>query len=192
VPAELAGSAGSAGSDRSAESAAVLVDANLLLWARPERTQVRPFDLVDLLSEVLDDVRAAVRGPVTRDFGLAAADGPVEVEGDRLKLKLVFSNLVRNAAEAGGADGRVRLTAGAGGGRAAVSVDDDGPGVSPAVRARLFRPFTTTKPAGTGLGLAIARKLVDLHGGEIRLSDGPLGGARFTVWLPLRGDGGKA
>jgi signal transduction histidine kinase len=65
-----------------------------------------------------------------------------------------------------------------------VTVDDDGPGIAPEARLRLFRPFATTKPEGTGLGLALARKFVELHGGEISAETSPLGGARFALVMP--------
>ena len=80
--------------------------------------------------------------------------------------------------------GRVRVSAKAERSLVKIRVDDDGPGVDPAVRARLFQPFTTTKSNGTGLGLAIVRKLVDLQRGDISLDACPLGGARFTITLP--------
>ena len=73
------------------------------------------------------------------------------------------------------------------GARVRLDVEDDGPGIAPTVRDRLFEPFATTKDVGegTGLGLAVCRGLVESAGGEIQLdaSYGP--GARFTVVLPV-------
>ena len=72
-------------------------------------------------------------------------------------------------------------------GRAAILVDDNGPGVPAAERQRIFDPYVTTKRGGTGLGLAIVRKIVIDHGGDISVATEPssLGGARFEVEIPL-------
>ena len=64
-------------------------------------------------------------------------------------------------------------------------VDDNGPGIPAHVQARLFEPFFTTKASGSGLGLSIVHAIVTQHGGTIAVEDGPLGGARFTVQLPV-------
>jgi len=72
-----------------------------------------------------------------------------------------------------------------------VSVDDDGPGIPPEMREEVFRPFLRLDDArnqdegGTGLGLAIARDIARVHGGDIALSDSPMGGLRATVRVPV-------
>jgi two-component system osmolarity sensor histidine kinase EnvZ len=66
-----------------------------------------------------------------------------------------------------------------------IIIDDDGPGIPPAQREQLFRPFETNAPGGTGLGLAIARDIINAHGGNIRLTDSPTGGLRAVVELPV-------
>src|SRR5690606_11446232 len=75
------------------------------------------------------------------------------------------------------------------GGRAVVTVDDDGPGIDPERRHAVFDPYVTTKADGTGLGLTIVKKIVIDHGGVIDVGASPLGGARFRVELPLAGTG---
>lgn len=71
-----------------------------------------------------------------------------------------------------------------------IEVDDTGPGVPPELRTRIFEPFFTTKQAGkgTGLGLSVSYGLIRDHGGDIRVSDAPSGGARFTISLPTGAD----
>jgi signal transduction histidine kinase len=64
-------------------------------------------------------------------------------------------------------------------------VRDDGPGIPEAARGRLFEPYFTTKSSGTGLGLAICRRLVEAHGGTIRLVASRPGHTEFQVDLPL-------
>ena len=65
-----------------------------------------------------------------------------------------------------------------------VAVRDNGPGLNPEQRRRIFEPFYTTKTKGTGLGMAIAKRIVDAHGGRIALADGPGPGAEILLTLP--------
>lgn len=65
-----------------------------------------------------------------------------------------------------------------------IVIDDDGPGIPPAQRETLFRPFESSSSGGTGLGLAIARDIVGAHGGRIILADSPMGGLRAIIELP--------
>jgi signal transduction histidine kinase len=119
----------------------------------------------------------------------------VELRADTEQLFRVFLNLIRNAVDAlesaGPQPGRsalVRIRATRDNGRVIVDVEDSGPGVPEARRARLFEAFQgSARPGGTGLGLAIAADLVRAQGGEIRLVDGGedgLGGAVFRIHLP--------
>jgi signal transduction histidine kinase len=70
------------------------------------------------------------------------------------------------------------------GGRVVVEVVDDGVGISPEDRDRIFLPFFTTKPAGTGLGMSIVKKIVDLHAGDIAIESTPGRGTRVRISLP--------
>jgi C4-dicarboxylate-specific signal transduction histidine kinase len=117
------------------------------------------------------------------------------VSGDEVQLVQVILNLVLNALDAvsGQPDARrsVRIAAEPVEHGVAIRVADSGPGVPPAVAARVFEPFYTTKPAGLGMGLAITRSIVEAHGGAIGVARGPEGGAEFTVVLP-RAEGAPA
>ncbi len=111
------------------------------------------------------------------------------VDPDKLRRALV--NLAANAHEAMGGRGRLLLRAGledapSGAPLLVLDVWDEGPGVPPEVRTRLFEPFVTHgKPHGTGLGLSVTRRFVEDHGGSVELlPEGP--GARFRLRLPLR------
>jgi len=115
---------------------------------------------------------------------------------DRQMLRRVLVNLVRNAVQAvrsgepkPGASGRprghVRVSARADGEGTEILVEDDGPGIPPERRSRVFDPYFTTKADGTGLGLAIVKKVVVEHGGVIEVGASErLGGARFSLRLP--------
>jgi len=116
------------------------------------------------------------------------------LRGDPEALTRVLRNLVANARRHAGPDGRVALSAAAHGSRLTIRVDDDGPGIAPAERERVFDRFHRSEAArdrrsgGAGLGLAIAREIVELHGGRIWAERSPLGGARVAFelrsWTP--------
>ena len=154
--------------------------------------ETAPVDLVEL-------VRTAVRRatPLAADRGLrlegpdpAVAAIPAEADADRLLQVLLI--LVDNALRHSPADGSVVVTAARSGRWGRIEVVDQGPGVPPAMREKIFEPFArmpasrSHADAGSGLGLAIARSLTELHEGTLRVEDGPGGGARFVLELPVR------
>jgi len=105
---------------------------------------------------------------------------------DQGSMARVFVNLVQNAIEASEAPVSVQLASSVVGDRALVTITDNGPGVPAEVQDRLFEPYFTTKSSGTGLGLAICRRLVEAHGGTIRLVSTRPGETQFALELPLR------
>jgi two-component system OmpR family sensor kinase len=136
---------------------------------------------------VVDD--AAVIDP-TRIWRLAASNGGVDVFGDRLRLHQVFANLLSNIRThtAEGTVATVSVLPGLD--EIAVSVSDDGPGVSDEDLDRLFDRFYRVDPSrsrergGTGLGLSIVAAIVRGHGGRIAATHTPGGGLTITVVLP--------
>jgi signal transduction histidine kinase len=154
-------------------------------FIRRERLNVSELDLARLLSRVVD---RELRG---RDVShrLDGLDEPLPVRGDEELLERAFENLVRNAADAaetGGARGRVEVEAIADDERVELRIDDDGPGLSPDHPGEV-RPFFTTKAGGLGLGLPIARKILLLHGGILELADREPRGVSARVVLPVEG-----
>lgn len=112
------------------------------------------------------------------------ADMPALV-ADGARLERALLNLSRNAAQAAGPNGHVRLMARRGPDNGVeIEVIDDGPGIDPRHMERLFNPFFTTKADGTGLGLAIVHRIVEAHQGRIQAMNGAEGGARFVMWIP--------
>jgi len=97
----------------------------------------------------------------------------------------IISNLLSNAFRWTPDGGRVELQLSASNGRVSVAVDDNGPGVAPEERDRIFRPFWSRDDSGTGLGLAIAHELAAALGGSIQLESKPTQGSRFQLDLPL-------
>lgn len=147
----------------------------------------RPLALVSvqpeqLLEEAARTTEAAFPGIRVR---LVMKGTPPLTEGDAGRLRQVFANLLQNAAQAQG-QGEVRLVADVDGAQLVVRVEDDGPGVPAPIRARLFEPFVTGKQSGTGLGLALCRRLVERHGGVLRLVPESRQGSTFEVRLPVR------
>jgi signal transduction histidine kinase len=104
-------------------------------------------------------------------------------DGDRVLQ--IISNLLSNAFRWTPDGGRVELQLSASNGRVSVAVDDNGPGVAPEERERIFRPFWSRDDSGTGLGLAIAHELAAALGGSIELESKPTQGSRFELVLPL-------
>ena len=106
--------------------------------------------------------------------------------GDARAVTQILVNLIGNAVRHSPPGGTVRIIAGTGGG-AEISIADQGPGVAPRDRERIFEPFeqAASKVGGAGLGLAISRRLARSMGGDILLDPGPVPGARFTLRLPL-------
>jgi signal transduction histidine kinase len=155
------------------------------------RETVRPAridaDVIDARAEVLGF--AALRREIGDPLVLAdSVDVQLPVRCSPLALRRILSNLTDNAIRYGecaylsveSRDGRVMLT-----------VDDDGPGVPPALLARLAQPFERGEPSrgrytgGSGLGLAIVKALAQSQGGELHIGNRPEGGLRVTVALPL-------
>ncbi|HWP07109.1 MAG TPA: ATP-binding protein [Polyangiaceae bacterium] len=162
---------------------------DLLAFARPSSVEKgAPPQPGDIEGAVHDTAALVMPHPALRDVDLALdlhRELPLVALG-REQLVQVLLNLVLNAADAAGPGGHIRIEAEASTGGARLVVSDDGPGVAPEVRERLFEPFVTTKEVGkgTGLGLAVCRGLVEAVGGTIEL-DATVGrGARFLIELP--------
>ena len=116
----------------------------------------------------------------------APGDG-VSLHASEEALNEILSNLVVNAIEAQPEGGRVRLRLATAGDRLDILVEDDGPGISPEARTKMFQPFFTTKATGTGLGLAIVARRVSEMSGTIAC-ESPLAsgrGTRMRISLPL-------
>ncbi|MGW9586268.1 sensor histidine kinase [Microbacterium sp. NPDC055455] len=161
-----------------------LVDALLLLTRLDEQAALRE-DLVDLDDLALAEVRRLRAGGATVDgSGIRAA----RVRGDARLLGQLVRNLADNAARH--ARSAVAIGVTGCGAEVVLTVDDDGAGVPPDERDRIFERFVRLDEArardagGSGLGLAIVRAIAEAEGGGVRVEDSPLGGARFSVVLP--------
>ena len=102
------------------------------------------------------------------------------------QVKGILTNLLENAAEAAGPDGRVLCLTGFAPGRVYAEVHDSGPGLADTARQSLFEPSISFKPGGMGLGLSISRKNALMAGGDLLAIEGRLGGAGFRLVLPAQ------
>lgn len=166
---------------------------DFLQFARPRDFEPRRVEVVALAAKVLDLLAVeAERRHVTLKRDLVPCP---PVAGDEERLRQVLVNLGLNALEAVSEHGKVHVSclyepAGPespeAGDHVLLRLDDDGEGVPAEMKDRVFEPFFTTKAQGSGLGLSIVHAIVTQHGGTIKAEDSPLGGARFTVRLPVR------
>jgi signal transduction histidine kinase len=177
--------------DREARRLTHLVD-NVLQFSRREREtgslvlEARP--LAGLVREVVDQFQPIVAAAGAR-LALALDEAAVaRVDADALRQVLL--NLLDNAVKYGPRDQEVRVEVGRSDGVVRLAVQDQGPGIPPRERRRVFDRFhrlerdRRSAVAGTGIGLAVVRDLVERQGGSVRVEDAPGGGARFLVELP--------
>jgi signal transduction histidine kinase len=155
----------------------------LLGFAGPDRLETHPQSVAALVERALLLSRSALEGRELRtrlDY-----EGDVDCAGPFVVQVLV--NLFDNAAHAAGPDGWVGISTFASDHGIHFQVRDSGPGVPDALRDKVFQPFFTTKApgVGTGLGLPVARRIIEQHGGRLRIVTLP-GGSAFEIVLPRR------
>jgi signal transduction histidine kinase len=114
----------------------------------------------------------------------ACTDGVI-AEFDEQQITQVLLNLLLNALQILPDGLHIAMATRLDGDVAVVEVADDGPGISAALRERVFDPFVTQRTGGIGLGLAVVRQIVLAHGGKIEVFESPSGGALFSVHLPV-------
>jgi two-component system, NtrC family, sensor kinase len=156
----------------------------LVNFSRPASTARARVAPAEVVAEALNIAKFYKR---TRDLHVSAdvPAGLPPLDGVRDQLVQVFLNLVLNAIDATPRGGHVTLRAEREPGAVVVSVADDGAGIAPEHRDRLFQPYFTTKRHGTGLGLFVTRKLVADHGGDVGFASEPGQGTVFRVRLPV-------
>jgi signal transduction histidine kinase len=156
---------------------------DLLDFARPSTPNLHPESLARLAEEAVASVVAQQEAPIEllRELDPALPEVPVDA---RLVRQAVV-NVAANAAQAMARGGRITVRTLRDGDAAVVELEDDGPGIPEEVEGRIFEPFFTTKATGTGLGLAVVRRIVEGHGGTVRVRPGPGAGTVFALRFPL-------
>jgi PAS domain S-box-containing protein len=182
--------AGRAARIEAAAQRCVRVVRSFLAIARQRKAEIRQIEVAPLLDGALDLLGYSMTSNgivVTRDYGAETPD----ILADRDQVQNIVTNLLVNAAQAlESIEGPRAITVSArrsAGGRLAIHIADNGPGIPHEIAKRIFDPFFTTKPqgVGTGIGLSISRGLAETQGGTLRLLESPTGGAAFELSLPL-------
>jgi len=163
-----------------------------LQYARPPALNLAEFDLNKVLAETLDLVQHEARKRTNIKIVTAPAAGALPGQVDQDQMKQVFWNLATNAFDAMPKGGQLTITTGSRkidiSGRKAdvveISFQDTGEGIPKKNLDKIFLPFFTTKKHGSGLGLAAVHRIVDLHGGWIKVDSREGQGSRFVVCLP--------
>ncbi|MFW6284257.1 MAG: ATP-binding protein [Desulfosalsimonas sp.] len=150
------------------------------------RSELRPRRVK--MSQLARSAAAALEPECRRlDVGIVLeGENTEEMEADSVQMEQVLTNLIKNAAQAA-PGGQVKVSWRLEKDRAVFCVEDSGPGIDEQSRQKLFEPFFTTKTvgAGTGLGLAVVHGIVEAHGGAIEVDTSTMGGACFTLLLPV-------
>jgi two-component system, OmpR family, sensor kinase len=153
---------------------------DFLSFARPMEPQFVIHDVREPLREAAELLQVEMEGN-GGSLEVDLAHEPIQVQADPDHVKRIVLNLLRNAAQAGS---RVQMRARWHNGEAEITISDDGPGVPPEMRERIFEPFVTDKEQGAGLGLAIVERLARVNGGRVELSDPhlePAGGGAISA-----------
>jgi Amt family ammonium transporter len=161
-------------------------------FARPRPPSLEPMDVRTILEETLALLVYEMDAQKI-SLGRSYASDIPPVPMDREQMKQVFLNLLLNAIQAMERGGnlhvalRRKAAPSEDGGRAVaeIAIQDTGPGIAEDIRKKIFEPFFSTKEEGIGLGLPIAQRIVEEHGGEVRVHSSPGQGTTFTVILPI-------
>ena len=162
---------------------------DVMLFARPPTPRIEDVKLLTVVTQAAES-QAELR---LKQAAAISIDIPPEwtLQGDRSQLLVLFSSLIRNSLEASARPGiavaiDVRREEQDGQPWSVISVTDDGPGIPPEIRDHLFDPFYSGRPAGRGLGFGLSKcwKIVQMHGGEIRVLATSGRGATVEVWWP--------
>jgi signal transduction histidine kinase len=153
-------------------------------YSSPVTMERKQFDAAEVLTASLDAVRAQCVSQKITLF-TAAPPGPWKMQGDAVRLRQSFDNLLRNAMEAQPNGGSIRVVARSDGQQLSIDISDGGPGIPPERRNDLFEFGKTTKVGGSGIGLPLSQLIAEAHGGSLAYQENNGNGALFRLSLPL-------
>ncbi len=183
--------------DRQVSHMARLLD-DLLDIARIMQNKIKlkneRFELSEIVESAVETCRPLIESR-RQDLTISPPAMPQWLEGDRVRLAQVLSNLLNNAAKYTGEGGKIWLSAAREGAWGVISIQDTGTGITPEILPHIFDLFTQADRSlahaqgGLGIGLTLVRRLVEMHGGTVTASSAGIGeGSEFTVRLPLLPD----
>lgn len=163
---------------------------DFLKFARPENAENDWFSLKRCLDEVLEVAKMAASWPEECELDIQI-DTVVDIWADQYQLFTILNHLLQNAlAFTPLGEEKIRIQAVEikgenGADTIQITVEDNGPGITPGKEEKIFEPFYTRRIDGTGLGLAIVKQMMTEHNGTIEVAKSSLGGAKFTISFPL-------
>lgn len=149
---------------------------DFLVYSRPEESPKEKVDIADVINVLI------AHKDSSKKLMLEMHNTAI-VSANRTYLEAAFDNIIKNAIES--AHSTVKILVKKKKWDIIIDIEDDGAGIEDALRDRIFEPFFTTKKTGTGLGLAISNRIIGSFGGTIMFTKSSIGGAKFTVILPV-------
>ena len=166
------------------------VVANYLNFARTNQVQMKPLDLPDVLQSTLALLRVKIARAQIQ-LQVQTPSDPIEIFGDDLLLREALLNLILNAIAAMPQGGTLRIWFESGGKEVTLHLADSGRGIPASEMKKIFQLFFTTRQSGTGLGLPISKRIVEKHGGTLRLQSEAEKGTVVTLSSPKKDDTGQ-
>ncbi len=154
---------------------------DFLRYARLQKPKFEKSDIGILIEKVLDFIEPETQ---LQDIELIREIEPLPpIQADIAQFKQAFLNLIINANQAMENGGKLTVSAKPVNGQVRIDIKDTGVGIPPEKKDEIFKLFSTTKEDGTGVGLTIAKKIVEEHGGEIKVDSVPGEGTTFSIFL---------
>lgn len=154
----------------------------ILEYSRQSELNYSTFDL----SEIINTIKKSNSNKyLNNNFNIVINIAELKINADREKLYQVFLNLIENSFDSAGSNGWVKFESKNFNENIIISVSDNGKGISKDYKEKVFEAFFTSKSSGTGLGLSICKKIIEQHGGNIKLSETKGVGTTFEISLPI-------
>ncbi|WP_046175281.1 sensor histidine kinase [Domibacillus indicus] len=158
-----------------------LIIENMLLMSKPEAPILKETKMEDLIQDILPLITESVQKDI--HFTLSLDAQPLHV--DQNQMKQIFHNLIRNSIEAIKEKGHISIQSTVKKGWYCIYLQDTGTGIPEEMQKTLFDPFSTSKEGGTGLGLPLVQRMIESHGGTIKLLSTSEAGTTFCISLPI-------
>lgn len=163
--------------------------ASMLTFANPERLALELVDANELCEAAITAAKRVLpESAPGKEWRIVSSTSVPPFRADRIKVRQALRNLIANALQAQPDGGAVSVSIDLVDNDVRFCVQDAGPGIPPALRARVAEPFFTTRAEGTGLGLALVHSIAELHGGRLEVSpcSAPMGGADIAFRIPFQ------